>query len=117
MNARAHLGRRGEDVAAEALRGQGYDIVERNFRCPEGEIDIVARRGDVIVFCEVKTRVTDRWGEPSEAVGFAKQRRLRGLAARWLKERGARFSEVRFDVVSVIVRGSHVETTHIPDAF
>jgi putative endonuclease len=84
----------------------GFDIVARNWRCPQGEIDIVATKGGVVVFIEVKTRTSSRFGEPFEAVGLDKQRRLRRLGAAWLRSNsrdrayGAPF-EVRFDVVSV----------------
>jgi putative endonuclease len=117
MDARTRLGRSGEELAADLYRREGFTIVERNYRCREGEIDVIAQRAGVVVFCEVKTRHSSRWGEPSEAVGFHKQRRLRRLAACWLGERRPRFSEVRFDVVSVVVRDGVPEVVRIPDAF
>jgi putative endonuclease len=117
MDARAVLGRSGEDVAAGILSRSGLEIVDRNFRCSQGEIDIVARQGDMIVFCEVKTRRTNRWGEPSEAVTFAKRNRLHRLAAQWMAVRRPGAVEVRFDVVSVIVRHGKLVAHHIPDAF
>lgn len=117
MDTRPALGRAGEAAAADLYRELGFVIVERNYRCSEGEIDVIARRGDLLVFCEVKTRTSDWWGVPSEAVSWSKQMRIRRLAAHWFNERRPGPVEVRFDVVSVIVRGSHVETTHIPDAF
>ena len=117
MDARPALGRRGEDLAAEHMTRLGFTIVERNYRCRDGEVDIVAARGGVVVFCEVKTRRTNRWGEPSEAVDGRKQERLRRLAARWLRERRPGAVEVRFDVVSVVARGARPELVHIADAF
>jgi putative endonuclease len=117
VNARAELGRSGEDVAADMLVRAGLEIVERNFRCSSGEIDIVARRGRLIVFCEVKTRRSARWGDPSEAVNGPKRHRLRRLAAEWMELRRPRTAEVRFDVVSVIVRKGKLVAHHIPDAF
>jgi putative endonuclease len=117
MDARPTLGRVGEDLAADLYRRLGFVVVERNYRCPHGEIDVVARRGRTLVFCEVKTRSTNRWGQPCEAVGAVKQTRLRRLAAHWLGERRPGPVQVRFDVVSVIVRGAGTEVTHIPDAF
>ena len=117
MNARAELGRSGEDIAADMLARAGLEIVERNFRCPAGEIDIVARRRGLVVICEVKTRHSARWGDPSEAVGFAKQRRLRRLAAEWMASRKPGAVDVRFDVVSVVVRAGKLVAHHIPDAF
>jgi putative endonuclease len=117
MDARPALGRAGEDLAVELYRRLGFRIVDRNFRCPSGEIDLVARRDGTLVFCEVKTRTTDRWGEPSEAVGPMKQARLRRLAGQWLAQRRPGPVQVRFDVVSVIVRGARTDVTHVPDAF
>ena len=117
MNARAELGRSGEDIASNMLARAGLEIVERNFRCTHGEIDIVARRGRLVVFCEVKTRRSARWGDPSEAVNGPKRHRLRRLAAEWMQLRRPGAIEVRFDVVSVIVRHGKLVARHIPDAF
>ena len=117
MNARTDLGRSGEDAAQALYRRMGWRILDRNYRCKGGEIDLVVRRGPVIVFCEVKSRHTDRWGEPSEAVHHAKQARLRRLAAQWLSDRKPGAVDIRFDVVSVIVRRGRTEVRHIPDAF
>ena len=117
MDARPQLGRRGEDLAESVFRRLGFAIVQRNYRCRHGEIDLIARRGRVLVFCEVKTRRTDMWGTPAEAVGLRKQSRLRRLAAAWLAEHAVGRMQVRFDVVSVIVRPDQSEVTHIPDAF
>ena len=99
------------------LVGAGFRIVDRNWRCSHGEIDIVARKEALLVFCEVKSRRSARWGEPSEAVNFAKRNRLRRLAAEWMHVRRPGAVEVRFDVVSVIVRGGKLVAHHIPDAF
>ena len=117
MHARSLLGHRGEDAASDLYRRLGFDVVERNYRAGRGEIDLVARRGDTLVFCEVKTRRREEWGLPAEAVDPAKQARLRKLAAAWMSERRPGYVDVRFDVVSVIVRGQQLEVTHIPDAF
>lgn len=117
MHARSKLGRRGEDAACDLFRRLGFHVVERNYRSGRGEIDVVARRGDVLVFCEVKTRRSDEWGLPAEAVDRAKQARLRRLAAAWMAERRPGYVDVRFDVVSVIVRGEQTDVTHVVDAF
>jgi putative endonuclease len=96
------LGRQGEDLAAGWYRRRGYEVVARNWRCPLGEIDLVARRRRVIVICEVKTRRSDAFGAPALAVGAVKQQRLRRLAAQWLATSGPRgLVEVRFDVVAI----------------
>jgi putative endonuclease len=99
------LGRYGERVAERVLLDAGMTVLARNWRCDEGEIDLVARDGDALVVCEVKTRSSDAFGQPSEAVGAAKSSRLRRLALRWLAESGAHPPEIRFDVVSVLADG------------
>ena len=80
----------------------GYTVVARNWRCRQGELDLVARRGRVIVFCEVKTRSSTAFGAPVEAVTRTKQARLRVLAARWLADSDVVAREIRFDVASVL---------------
>jgi putative endonuclease len=107
----------GEDRAARWYEAAGYEVLDRNWRCREGELDLVVRVGPTLVFCEVKTRSSRTYGEPFEAVTRAKQLRLRRLAGRWLRDRGGRLgrrpADLRFDVVSVL--GSHVEV--LEDAF
>jgi putative endonuclease len=102
---RQRLGARGEDRAADWYRAAGYDVVARNWRCAEGELDLVVERPGELVFCEVKTRSSDRFGVPAEAVTIAKQRRLRMLAARFLADHvldaGTAGRNIRFDVVAV----------------
>jgi putative endonuclease len=117
MDPRAAVGRAGEDAAAEFYRRNGFTVLERNFRCPQGELDLVARRGSLIVFCEVKTRSSVRWGVPAEAVDWRKQARLRHLAGRWLAERRPRARDIRFDVVAVEKTSSGFDITPIPGAF
>ncbi|MGD0321904.1 MAG: YraN family protein [Acidimicrobiales bacterium] len=107
---RRALGARGEQAVAVWYRDAGYELLAANWRCSEGEIDLVLESpvGDLVVFCEVKSRTSSRFGTGFDAVTVAKQRRLRRLAARWLAERrstapkwrGTR--EVRFDVAAVI---------------
>jgi len=101
--ARTALGRYGEDVAARHLVAAGMAILERNWRCDLGEIDIVARSGDVLVFVEVKTRATTAFGSPAEAVTARKAARLRRLSARWLAEHRVCAAEVRIDVIGVVI--------------
>jgi putative endonuclease len=102
---RQRLGARGEDRAADWYRAAGYEVVARNWRCGEGELDLVVARPGELVFCEVKTRASDRFGAPAEAVTIPKQRRLRTLAVRFLAENqqamGAAARNIRFDVVAV----------------
>lgn len=101
--ARRALGQWGEELAARRLTEVGFAILDRNWRCDQGEIDIVARSGDVLVVVEVKTRTTEMFGPPEAAVTPAKANRLRRLTGRWLAEHALSPREVRIDVVSVLV--------------
>ena len=101
---RRALGEYGEQLAARYLQERGMAVIERNWRCEHGELDLVARDGDCLVFCEVKTRRAVGFGHPVEAVGHEKQRRLRVLAQRWLAAHDEHAPELRFDVVGVLVR-------------
>lgn len=105
MSARIALGNWGEDLAARYLTDSGLTVVDRRWRCREGEIDIVARDGSALVVCEVKTRTTEAFGSPIAAVTPRKVRRLRRLAAAWLQEHGEHASQVRLDVVGILVDG------------
>ena len=96
------VGAYGERIAAAHLAAQGMIVLDRNWRCSAGEIDIVARDGDVLVICEVKTRRSTTFGDPLEAVTARKAARLRRLAAAWMGERGLRPPEVRIDLVGVL---------------
>lgn len=102
MRAKDALGVYGENVAAAHLVAAGFTILERNWRCEIGELDIVARDGDTLVFCEVKTRSSTRFGDPLEGVTLRKAARLRRLAARWLVDRAVRPAQVRIDLVGVL---------------
>jgi putative endonuclease len=102
MRAKDAVGRYGERVAERFLVESGLVVLERNWRCPLGEIDIVARDGDCLVVCEVKTRTSVAYGHPAEAVTRAKAIRLRALAVEWVKARGVRPPEIRVDVVAVL---------------
>ena len=101
MTVKETFGRYGEDLAEASLVALGYVIEERNWRCPQGELDIVAWDGDVLVFVEVKTRSSGAFGTAAEAVTHAKMVRLRRAASRWLIERRPPFAATRFDVVTV----------------
>ncbi len=98
---RRRVGILAEDATARWYEARGYVVLARNWRVREGEIDVVARRGDVVVFCEVKARASNRFGSPFEAVTAAKQLRLRRLAARYLAASPQRGCTVRFDVAAV----------------
>ncbi|HEX3897679.1 MAG TPA: YraN family protein [Mycobacteriales bacterium] len=117
MHMKDQLGIDGENYAVRYLVGAGFRIVDRNWRCPEGEIDILAVDGNTFVIVEVKTRTTTAYGEPHEAVTWRKVRKLRGLAARWLRENPWP-GPVRFDVVSIVMpRNSLPELEHVRAAF
>jgi putative endonuclease len=102
VNAKDTLGRQGEQAAAEYLRRSGMRVLDRNWRCSEGEIDIVAADRRALVVCEVKTRSGTRYGTPLEAVTRRKRSRLRRLAVQWVMAHGVLFDEVRVDVVEVL---------------
>jgi putative endonuclease len=106
VRAKDALGRYGEDVAARHLITDGFVVLERNWRCELGELDIVARDGRVLVVCEVKTRRSTRHGSPFEAVTQRKLHRIERLGLRWMKERGVRPASMRVDVVSVLRPGT-----------
>jgi len=99
---RQELAAYGEETVAEWYRSSGFEVVARNWRCPQGELDLVLRHGDLVVVCEVKTRSSTAFGAPVEAVTRAKQARLRRAATRWLGEGSHHAGLVRFDVASVL---------------
>jgi putative endonuclease len=102
-DARRTLGDSGEELVARWYAAAGYRVLDRNWRCREGELDVVVARGPELVFCEVKTRRSHAFGVPAEAVTFTKQRRLRTLAMRWLDAHPeARAPSLRFDVAAVL---------------
>ena len=113
----AALGRSGEDRAAAWYEDHGYEVLERNWRRREGEVDLIVRKGRTVAFCEVKTRTSDAFGTGAESVLPAKQRRVRRLATRWLAEltpaTGRTLVDLRFDVVDITAG----EVDVIEDAF
>ena len=108
------IGAYGERLAAKRLVEAGMVVVDRNWRCPAGEIDLVLRDGDVLVFCEVKTRSSSSYGHPLEAVRPRKAARLRRLGAMWLAAHDVHAHGIRIDVVGVLLsdRGAP-EVTHV----
>ncbi|NMA40135.1 MAG: YraN family protein [Lentisphaerae bacterium] len=117
--AHLRLGRRGEQTACRVLAELGMDILCRNYRCRQGEIDIVARDGAVLCFVEVKTRQASRWpGRPADAVDRSKRLRLARTARQYLRRLGSPEIEHRFDIVEVVYAGRNLTAvTHLPDAF
>jgi putative endonuclease len=102
MGDRQELGRDGEDTAVEYLVSRGMQVVARNWRCRYGEIDIIARDGAVLVFCEVKTRRGTGFGVPLAAITATKLARMRRLAALWLEESGGHRGPIRIDAVGLL---------------
>ena len=100
--ARRALGVYGEQLAARYLTERGMAVIDRNWRCSHGELDLVARDGDCLVFCEVKTRRSVRFGDPLEAVTWSKALRLRRLAVAWLQVHDARGARIRIDVIAIL---------------
>lgn len=115
---RAEQGRRGESLAADFLRRNGLTVLRRNCRSKWGEIDLLARDGEAVVFVEVKTRTTAQWGRPEEAVNASKQFKL-SMAARAMCDRFKLHGRpLRFDVVAVLADpGRAPEIKHYPNAF
>jgi putative endonuclease len=112
------LGVRGEDLACAELVRQGMQVLERNWRCRLGEIDIVAadvgEMGLTLVFCEVKCRTGLGFGHPLEAITFAKMRTLRQLAALWMREHHVKASTIRLDAIGVVlIPGTEPSVTHV----
>ena len=102
MRHKQALGAHGEALAARHLVQRGMVVLDRNWRCPDGEIDLVLRDGPVLVVCEVKTRRSTAYGTPLEAVTPVKAARLRRLAAQWVAAHDLRVSDVRLDLVGIV---------------
>ena len=118
MRARQQLGVRGEELVAERLRREGFEILARNARVGRLELDIVAARDDLVVFCEVRTLTSSALYEPAESVGRDKVARVRRAAAQWLQAQPRRFAEIRFDVASVVLGGAgEAAVQYFEDAF
>jgi putative endonuclease len=112
------LGERGEEIAAAYLKGRKFTIVERNFRCKAGEVDIIAREGNTLVFVEVKTRRTLSFGPPQLAITPFKQRQISKAALTWLAKKKLFDTSARFDVIAIILPDHEVPIIdHIRNAF
>jgi putative endonuclease len=118
MAAKDDLGRRGEQAAADYLAGRGMQVVDRNWRCAQGEIDLVARDGAELVFVEVKTRSGTGFGHPLEAITVDKLARLRRLAAAWCAAHPGPHGLIRIDAVAVLAPASSgVSIEHVKRVF
>ena len=112
------LGASGEDLAAKHLRSQGFLILERNFRCQLGELDIVARKENLLVFAEVKTRRSEKYGPPQTAVNLQKRRRIVKLANFYIKQKRLFHLQPRYDVIAIQWKAEDKpQINHIPAAF
>lgn len=112
------VGRRGEECAAQYLAGDGYRIIARNWRCPEGEIDVIVERDGEVAFVEVKTRSNTRFGHPFEAITVVKLARMRRLAAAWCEQAEVWPSRIRIDAIAVIAGpGTEPLVEHLKGVF
>ena len=118
MEIRKQMGNTGEDMALEYLIQQGYRLVQRNFTCKAGEIDLIVQKDDMLVFAEVRSRTGTQYGEPSETVNRKKQDKLRKTAKYYLycNPQLERYY-CRFDVVSIVWNDGKASIEWIPDAF
>lgn len=117
LNLRHMLGKTGEDLAVRYLRKKGYVILETNYRNSLGEIDIIAKERDTIVFVEVKTRKNNRFAHPKEAVTNKKQKTISRVAQAWLKQKKKTDAKARFDVVAILADQNNNEIELIKHAF
>ncbi|MFZ1080385.1 MAG: YraN family protein [Candidatus Kryptoniota bacterium] len=111
------LGTKGENLASDFLKRNGFEIIERNFRYDRGEIDIIARKGKLITFCEVKTRTSSAYGGGETAVNFRKQQQIRKVAEGYIAERELDDYDFRFDVIVVEIRRGSTSIRIIENAF
>ena len=107
----------GEDLALRYLTGQGYTLVERNYRKRRGEIDLIVRHEETLVFVEVKLRRSTGFGDPLEAVTARKQATIRSLAEQYLADNQPDFDTLRFDVVGILATHTGTRINHVEDAF
>ncbi len=114
---RKKVGADGEDQAAKYLKAKGYRIIEMNWHCWLGEIDIISKDADTLVFCEVKTRSNQSLGHPLEAITVSKQEKLRRLGEAYIQVTPNNDTPLRFDVISIIANGDGNSLEHIKDAF
>jgi putative endonuclease len=114
---RIDTGDAGEQAAAAHLRAAGYGILALKYRVKPGEVDIVAARGDMLVFVEVKTRRSGGYGTPAEAVTARKQGKIIAAAQCYLKHHGLYDRPMRFDVIEVLLAGGRAKINHIENAF
>ncbi len=111
-------GQRGEDLAANYLTQRGFVIMERNYRCRWGEIDIICRQGGYLIFVEVRSKTTDRYGTPEESINRAKISRIRKTAMEYLTSHPERKPvKMRFDLIAITFKNKQESINHIKGAF
>ncbi len=117
MKRQSSLGKKGESLAVEYLKGRGYTIVETNFRFERAEIDVIAREKGVLVFVEVKTRHKDSLGQPEDSVTVRKRDQIMKAAEGYLYKRNLPEMECRFDVIAIKQSNAETEISHFKDVF
>lgn len=118
MEMRKRLGNRGEEIAVKYLLKKGYYILDRNFYTRWGELDIICSDSDnSVIFVEVKTRRSTKYGFPEEAITLGKQQKIKKAALIYLSSKKGLFKEIRFDVVAILVDDRKYEVNHIEEAF
>ena len=115
--ARKSLGKKGEDVACKYLEKNGFSIIQRNYRCFYGEVDIIAIREEVLYFIEVKTRRSLKFGLPCLAVKYKKQMKIRSSAIYYMKEKNIHANRLSFDVIEILVEGNVAKLHYLPHCF
>jgi putative endonuclease len=108
------LGTTGEDTACNFLKKNGYKIIERSWQCRQGEIDIIAKKGKLLAFVEVKARSKEGFGGPAAAVTKSKQKKITASALNYIKLKKPKFKEISFDVIAIVDEG---KIEHIKNAF
>jgi len=111
------LGKKGENMAVEFLLANHYRIIEQNYKAKKYEIDIIALKEGILVFVEVKTRATNRFGEPEESVGYQKENHIATAAEHFMGHFEEDFTDVRYDIISIILNDSFSRIKHIEEAF
>lgn len=116
-NSKMKLGRQGEDIAAQYLQGQGYRLLQRNFRSRCGEIDIICADKQTIIFVEVKTRTSSKFGSPEESITRTKQQHIYKAAFTFMEGYPHHFKDIRFDAIGIYIEDGKPRINHIMGAF
>lgn len=117
MGRKQVIGKYGEDLAASFLKDRGYSVIERNWRCSIGEIDLIARNKNFLVFVEVKTRNGSGFGHPFEAITAKKVLRMRRLSAKWVADHNLQELNLRLDAIAVLISGGKVSIEHLKQVY